>query len=81
MRRWAILAVAITAFPLVLWLAFASLVWLGGDWENDSYAVGWTFNMAMVATLYIVAIVVPIGIIATMVRFFHERRVQKRGWR
>lgn len=72
---------AIVALPLVLWLLFAADTWLAGEWRTASYAVGWTFKMAVLASGYLIAIIIPSAIIAAIIWSHQERRARRRGWR
>ena len=81
MRRWMLIVLAVVAAPMGLWLIFATDTYLSGEWESASYAVGWTFNMALLATGGLIALVVPAAIIFAMVRANQRARELKRGWR
>ncbi len=81
MRRWLLVLLAIMSLPMALWLLFAAVVWLGGDWETASYALGWTFNVAVLGAGYLVAIITSFALVVAAIRSAQDGRARKRGWR
>ncbi len=80
MLGW-LLTLAAIAWPLIAWLIFAALVWLSGEWESASYAIGWTLNMAVLGVGFMIAAAAPTALIAAAATSIQERRVRRRGWR
>jgi len=76
-----LILLAVIAAPMGLWLILAADTYLSGKWDSASYAVGWTFNMALLATGGLIALVVPAAIIFAIALANQRVLELKRGWR